>query len=146
MKKEIRIISSDDMILLGEKIGNMLNANMLITLEGDLGAGKTTFTKGIARGLGIKEIVNSPTFTILKIYEGRLKLYHLDVYRVDENDFELAEYFEDDGVTVVEWANNIKGLLPNERLDISIKDLGNDERIVSICSDAKEYQRIIEAL
>lgn len=134
------------MILLGEKIGKMLNANMLITLEGDLGAGKTTFTKGIARGLGIKAIVNSPTFTILKIYEGRLKLYHLDVYRVDENDFELAEYFEDDGVAVVEWANNIKGLLPNERLDISIKDLGNDERIVSICSDAKEYQRIIEAL
>jgi tRNA threonylcarbamoyladenosine biosynthesis protein TsaE len=144
MKKEIIIKNVQDMITLGEKIGRKLTRNMVITLEGDLGAGKTTFTKGIALGLDIKGIVNSPTFTIMKIYEGRLRLYHLDVYRIDANDFELAEYFENDGVCVIEWANNIKELLPDEVLNINIFDLGNDQRRVELWTNSKEYECIIE--
>lgn len=146
MKKEIRIINSEKMIELGEKIGSLLKPNMVITLEGDLGAGKTTLTKGIGKALGVQGVVNSPTFTIMKIYEGNLRLYHLDVYRVDSEDFELSEYFEDGGVCVIEWANNIKELLPEDLLQIEIKDLGNNERLVTIFSDSKIYKDILEVL
>lgn len=133
------------MIALGEKLGSVAFPNMLITMLGDLGAGKTTMTKGIAKGLGITGVVNSPTFTIMKIYEGRLKLYHLDVYRIDNplDDFELEEYFEDDGVCVIEWANQINELLPKERLDIEIFDLGNDERKVILKSNSEKYDTVI---
>jgi tRNA threonylcarbamoyladenosine biosynthesis protein TsaE len=87
-------------------------------MEGDLGAGKTTMTKGIALGLGIKDIVNSPTFTIMKTYKGRLDLYHLDVYRINDpySDFELEEYFESNGLCVIEWASQIEPILPDELL------------------------------
>lgn len=146
MKVELIINNAEEMINLGQKIGSRLEPNMVITLEGDLGAGKTTLTKGIARGLGIEKVVNSPTFTIMKIYEGRLRLYHLDVYRVDANDFELQEYFEDGGVAVIEWANNIQELLPEELMSININDLGNNRRKVTITSDAKPYTDIIEVI
>lgn len=145
MTKELIIKSSNEMIALGEKLGSVAFPNMLITMLGDLGAGKTTMTKGIAKGLGITGVVNSPTFTIMKIYEGRLKLYHLDVYRIDNplDDFELEEYFEDDGVCVIEWANQINELLPKERLDIEIFDLGNDERKVILKSNSEKYDTVI---
>lgn len=145
MVKEIIIKSPEEMIELGEKLGTVAFPNMLITMLGDLGAGKTTMTKGIAKGLGINGVVNSPTFTIMKIYEGRLKLYHLDVYRIDNplDDFELEEYFEDDGVCVIEWANQISELLPQDRLDIEILDLGNDERKVILKSSSAIYDNII---
>jgi tRNA threonylcarbamoyladenosine biosynthesis protein TsaE len=146
MKSELFINNAEEMIALGKKIGSKLEPNMVITLEGDLGAGKTTLTKGIALGLGITKVVNSPTFTIMKIYDGRLRLYHLDVYRVDANDFELQEYFEDGGVAVIEWADNIKPLLPDERLMININDLGNNRRKVTIESNAKAYMDIIEVI
>lgn len=143
MKKEILIKNKDEMIFLGEKIGKLLKPNMVITLEGDLGAGKTTFTKGIAKGLGINKVVNSPTFTIMKTYSGRLDLYHLDVYRIDSNDFELSEYFENNGVCVIEWANNIKEILPDEYLNINIFDIGNDQRTLELISNSKVYDEII---
>lgn len=118
------------MIRIGTYIGLSAYPNLLITLNGDLGAGKTTLTKGIAKGLEIEEIINSPTFTIMKIHEGRLTLYHMDVYRITDalTDFELEEYFEDEGVCVVEWAENVDCLLPDDRLNITIKDLGDDKR------------------
>ena len=145
MVKEIIIKSPKEMIELGEKLGTVAFPNMLITMLGDLGAGKTTMTKGIAKGLGINGVVNSPTFTIMKIYEGRLKLYHLDVYRIENplDDFELEEYFEDDGVCVIEWANQINELLPHDRLDIEILDLGNDKRKVILKSSSIIYDNII---
>ena len=145
MVKEIIIKSPKEMIELGEKLGRVAFPNMLITMLGDLGAGKTTMTKGIAKGLGINGVVNSPTFTIMKIYEGRLKLYHLDVYRIENplDDFELEEYFEDDGVCVIEWANQINELLPHDRLDIEILDLGNDKRKVIFKSSSIIYDNII---
>ena len=145
MVKEIIIKSPKEMIELGEKLGTVAFPNMLITMLGDLGAGKTTMTKGIAKGLGINGVVNSPTFTIMKIYEGRLKLYHLDVYRIENplDDFELEEYFEDDGVCVIEWANQINELLPHDRLDIEILDLVNDKRKVILKSSSIIYDNII---
>jgi tRNA threonylcarbamoyladenosine biosynthesis protein TsaE len=109
MKKIIKIHSPQAMIAFGEALGRRLPANSIIALEGDLGAGKTTLTKGIGLGLGIQSIINSPTFTIMKIHEGRMKLYHLDVYRLDKvkDDFELEEYFGEGGVCVIEWASRI---------------------------------------
>jgi len=142
----IRIKSAEEMIELGKKIGNNLFPNFIIILNGDLGAGKTTFTKGIGKALKIKEIINSPTFTILKTYDGILPLYHMDCYRIENesDDFLLEEYFSIDGVTVVEWGDQIKSLLPKERLDIFIKIISNHEREVVINGTTKSYQKIEE--
>ncbi len=145
MQKEIIINSSEEMIALGEKIGLNSFPNMLITMQGDLGAGKTTMTKGIAKGLGVIGVVNSPTFTIMKIYQGRLTLFHLDVYRIENplDDFELEEYFEDGGVCVIEWANQVSSLLPKDRMNIQILDLGNNQRKVIIESNNEQYIKVI---
>ena len=97
-EKRIFINNSDEIIDLGKQIGTLAFPNKVITMSGDLGAGKTTMTKGIALGLEIKEIVNSPTFTIMKIYQGRMTLYHLDVYRINDpySDFELEENMDEE--------------------------------------------------
>lgn len=148
--KKIYINNVDEIIELGEKIGKLAFPNMLITMNGDLGAGKTTMTKGIAKGLGIKKIVNSPTFTIMKIYEGRLNLYHLDVYRITnpESDFELEEYFEADGVCVIEWASQIEELLPSSYMNINITDLGDNKRELELSVVGKDanYTNIIKKI
>ncbi len=146
MKKEIFINNFDEMISLGKEIGLLAFPNMVITMEGDLGAGKTTMTKGIALGLDIKDIVNSPTFTIMKIYQGKLTLYHLDVYRINDSysDFELEEYFENEGVCVIEWASQITPILPDELLEIIINDLGDNKRKVILQSNNSKYIDIIE--
>ena len=146
MRKEIYINSASDMINLGEAIGKEVEANMVIALEGNLGAGKTTLTKGIAKGLGIKEIVNSPTFVIMKIYEGRLTLYHLDAYRTNDSEFELAEYFEMGGVSIIEWAGYIESLLPDGCLHIFINDLGNNKRRLDLEWYDEAYNKVVEAL
>ncbi len=111
-------------------LASRLKGGDVIALEGDLGAGKTAFTKGLAKGLGITRTVNSPTFTIIKEYQGRLPLYHMDVYRVSESDEDLGfdEYFEGEGVTVVEWAHLIMEQLPEELLVIHIFRLDDDHR------------------
>lgn len=146
MEKKIIINDVEEMKQLGEKIGKLAFPNMVITMEGDLGAGKTTMTKGIALGLGIKQIVNSPTFTIMKTYEGRLNLYHLDVYRINDpySDFELEEYFENDGVCVIEWAKQISPILPNEFLQIEIIDLGDNKRQLTLLSNSEKYDEVIK--
>lgn len=115
--------TAEETSVIASSLANKVMSGNVITLEGDLGAGKTTFTKGLAKGLGIQRNVNSPTFTIIKEYKGgRLPLYHMDVYRVEDEDEDLGfdEYFHGDGVTVVEWAHLIKDQLPLERLDIKI--------------------------
>lgn len=146
MKIEKIIHQASEMIALGEAIGKQLKENMVLTLEGDLGAGKTTMTKGIALGLDIPGVINSPTFTIMKTYKGRLDLYHMDVYRVDSQDFELEEYFDNGGVCVIEWAQNIKELLPDEYLEIEIFDLGQNQRRVTLRSHGVEFDAILEAI
>ncbi len=114
---------SDETISLGEKIAKLFQPGDVITLEGDLGAGKTHFTKGVAKELEVKRVVNSPTFTIIKEYSGRIPLYHMDVYRLEHSDEDLGfdEYFNGQGVTVIEWASIIEEQLPEERLDIVIR-------------------------
>ena len=145
MEKNVIINNSQEMISLGEQIGLYAFPNMVITMEGDLGAGKTTMTKGIALGLGIKEIVNSPTFTIMKTYKGRLDLYHLDVYRINDpySDFELEEYFESNGLCVIEWASQIEPILPDELLQIEIRDLGDNKRQVTLRSTSQKHIDVI---
>ena len=109
----------------GRVLATLLKESSVITLEGDLGAGKTTFTKGIAEGLNIKRAVTSPTFTIMKQYEGTLPLFHIDAYRLEHSDEDIGfeEYIYGDGITVIEWAKFIEEFLPEERLNITIEFL-----------------------
>lgn len=132
--------SPEDTFQIGMRLGQLAKAGEVYTLTGDLGVGKTVFTQGFAKGLGIEEPVNSPTFTILQIYEGgRLPLYHFDVYRIgsveemDETGFE--EYLMGEGVSLIEWADLIREILPGERTQIRIeKDLekGFDYRRITV--------------
>ena len=105
---ELHSASPEQTWSLGERLGALLQAGDLILLHGSLGAGKTAFTQGIGRGLGVAEVVNSPTFTLMKEYMGRLPLYHFDLYRLDDpaevETLGFEQYFEGDGVCVVEWA------------------------------------------
>lgn len=119
---------------LSEKIAAYLRPRDVLTLSGDLGAGKTVFTKGLARGLGISEVVSSPTFTIVKEYtSGRVPLYHMDVYRIsDEEDIGLEDYFNQEGITVVEWAENIPSWLPQDYLSVAIERINDHDRRLSI--------------
>lgn len=116
------------------KLASKLSAGTVIALVGDLGAGKTTFSQGLAKGLGVEEYVDSPTFSILKIYEGRLPLYHMDVYRLTDNgeDLGLDEYIYGDGVTLVEWPSRIESLLPQDTIWISIQVLPSGDRTIHI--------------
>jgi tRNA threonylcarbamoyladenosine biosynthesis protein TsaE len=127
-----------------EKLGRFLMPGTVIALEGDLGAGKTTFTKGLARGLEIKKTVNSPTFTIIKEYHGRLPLYHMDVYRVKDafEDLGFDEYFEGEGVTVVEWAHLIEEQLPAHKLTVFLYHETQDERKIVLKPSGERYEQL----
>ena len=132
--------SSDETYKLGERLGKAAQPGEIYTLIGDLGTGKTVFTQGFAAGLDIKEYVNSPTFTILQVYEdGRIPLYHFDVYRIEEpeemDEIGYEDYFFSNGVTLIEWADIIAELIPGDahRIEIS-KDLskGTDYRKILV--------------
>ncbi|MCI5722556.1 MAG: tRNA (adenosine(37)-N6)-threonylcarbamoyltransferase complex ATPase subunit type 1 TsaE [Erysipelotrichaceae bacterium] len=140
--------SSDETHDLGEKIGKLSQAGMVILLDGDLGAGKTCLTQGIAKGLGITRSVTSPTFTIQKIYHGRLLLNHIDAYRLEgiHQDLGFDEYMNDEGLTVIEWSNFSPELVPDERLTISITLLENGDRNFSFEAIGKQYEDLLEAL
>ncbi|GGH83397.1 tRNA threonylcarbamoyladenosine biosynthesis protein TsaE [Pullulanibacillus pueri] len=145
---EIICRSSEESMVLGERLANLLQPGDVITLEGDLGAGKTTFTKGIAKGLGVKRTVNSPTFTIIKEYKGTMPLYHMDVYRLeDEEDLGFDDFFHSEGITVIEWASQIKSQLPEERLEIYIKH-GSEEksRQFQFAPKGEHYEQLCEEL
>ena len=122
--------------------------NMIICLDGELGSGKTVFTKGIANALGIDETVTSPTFTIIKEYQGELPLYHMDVYRLDGNTdgVGIEEYFTKNGVVVIEWSETIKDLLPAERLDIKFKVLDENRRLLIFQPHGRKYEELCEAV
>lgn len=148
MEKVIMINNLEETIALGKCLGELLQPNMLLTLSGDLGAGKTTFTKGIGLGLGITKVINSPTFTILKQYQGRLNLSHFDAYRLEGQDDDLGfeEIFDSEDVCVVEWANFIEDILPNERLEIVISKIDENAREFRFKATGNKYQQIVEAL
>lgn len=132
--------SFEETFELGKRIGKESKAGSIYTLVGDLGVGKTVFTQGVAAGLGIEEPVNSPTFTIVQVYdEGRLPFYHFDVYRIGDSEemYEVGfeEYVYGDGVSLIEWANLIEDILPDHYVSVLIeKDLekGFDYRRITI--------------
>lgn len=140
-----------DTIELAQNLESEKFPNMVICLQGDLGSGKTIFTKGFASSLGIEEAVTSPTFNIIKEYtSGEMDLYHMDVYRLDGKVDELGieEYYHKDGVVIIEWSDMIKEYLPEERLEIKIKLSEEDEdtRIILITPYGQQYEDLCEAV
>lgn len=137
---KIQINSIEEMWDFAKDLFKYCKPNQVIALNGDLGAGKTTFTKGIGQALGVERVINSPTFTIMKIYDVTnhvndiKKLYHLDVYRIgsSNDDFELEEYFYQNGLTIIEWANIIEDLLPEDTWVINIYRLSDVKRLVEL--------------
>lgn len=151
MAYKITSRSEQDTIEFAQNIESEKFPNMVICLDGDLGSGKTIFTKGFASSLGIEEAVTSPTFNIIKEYtSGEMDLYHMDVYRLDGkvDDLGIEEYYTKGGIVIIEWADMIKDYLPEERLDIKIKVSEDDEdtRIIIITPYGKEYEDLCEAV
>ncbi|WP_088825488.1 tRNA (adenosine(37)-N6)-threonylcarbamoyltransferase complex ATPase subunit type 1 TsaE [Listeria goaensis] len=147
MKVKKHTKNAEETIALAKKIGQNVDTSFVILLEGDLGAGKTTFTKGLAEGLGITQLVKSPTFTIIREYtSGRLPLYHMDVYRLEEaspDELGFDEYFLGDGVSVVEWAHYIAETLPSEYLKITISRVSDDERNLEFEAVGMRYKAFL---
>ncbi len=129
-------------------LGTLLAPGDCLALEGDLGAGKTTFTKALAGAIGVTRTVNSPTFTIMKQYQGRFPLYHFDVYRLTDEDEDLGfdEYFSGDGVCIIEWAHLIGSQLPPERLTITITRTGEVSRKIVCEPIGVHYQEFCTKL
>lgn len=133
---------------LGEKIGRTAQKNMVFLLDGDLGAGKTTLTQGIAKGLDIRRNVTSPTFTILKIYQGRMPLYHIDAYRLEGTvqDLGFEELMEDEGLTVIEWSEYVSWLIPEEYMKVTISLLEEDSRRFVFEAHGEQYEKLLEVI
>lgn len=149
MIKEIKVYSLEETNKLAAKLAGLLSPPDVITLEGDLGAGKTTFTQALAQGLGVTRTVNSPTFTILKQYMGdTYALNHLDVYRLagSEEDLGWDELFYGDAISVIEWAHLIEDDLPAERLEIRIVHEGEKERLFTMTPIGQRYEKICEGI
>ena len=149
MEFKITSCSEIDTIELAQNLESEKFPNMIICLTGDLGSGKTVFAKGFANGLGINDVVSSPTFTIIKEYtEGEMPLYHMDVYRLDGNTdgVGIEEYFHKNGVVIIEWAETIKDILPKERLEISFKIVDENKRVLVIRPFGKKYEEICEGI
>ncbi|AYF54206.1 tRNA (adenosine(37)-N6)-threonylcarbamoyltransferase complex ATPase subunit type 1 TsaE [Clostridium botulinum C] len=143
--------SVDKTVDIGLQIGKLVNRGDIICLIGDLGTGKTHITKGIAKGLEIHDHITSPTFNIVNEYKGRLKLYHFDVYRVNDPDeieaIGFDEYIFGDGVSIVEWANYIEELIPKEYLKVEITklpELGDTFRKINITYNGNRYNYVKE--
>ena len=148
MEKVFQTLSADETVELGKRIGKNLIPGDVILLTGDLSAGKTTITKGIGASLGVKRVINSPTFTIVKEYNGDCPLYHLDLYRLDglNNDFDLEEYIESDGVCVIEWPFQVSEILPKEYLEIKLERIDEFSRSIEVKNHGDRYIRIVEVL
>lgn len=136
----IETYGPDETFAVGKKIGENAQPGQIYTLNGDLGVGKTVFTQGVAKGLGIEETVNSPTFTIVQIYEeGRIPLYHFDVYRIGDisemDEIGYEDCFYGEGICLIEWAQLIAELLPEDAIVVTIEknpDKGVDYRKITI--------------
>ncbi len=148
--KPIKARNEEETKTVAAALAKLLEPGDTILLEGNLGAGKTTFTKGLAEGLGITKVIKSPTYTIIREYlEGRLPLYHMDVYRLEETggmDLGLEEYFEGDGVSIVEWATFIPEDLPQDYLQIKLVPAGDDlmERELTFSPVGERYEKLMQ--
>ena len=154
-EKQMKIIQTKNEAetkTLAQKIAQLVHPGMTILLYGDLGAGKTTFTKGIGKGLGVKRMIKSPTYTIIREYQdGRLPLYHIDLYRLEEMevaDLALDEYFEGEGLSVVEWPSVSPADLPKEALEITFKtDLADlNKRTIQMKAKGNRYEELLKDL
>jgi len=130
--------SARETMLVGEKLAKELKPGDIIALSGNLGSGKTTFTKGLGKGLGVKYPgrINSPTFVLIKEYDGKMPLYHLDLYRLDDlkeiENLAIEEYIYGNGVTVIEWAEKIKCILPKKHILVKLRIKGDHKREVLV--------------
>lgn len=141
--------SIEDTLTIAQNIESEKFPNMVICLEGELGSGKTVFTKGFASALGIEDTITSPTFNIIKEYtNGEIPLYHMDVYRLEDNneDIGFKDYFNKGGITIIEWADIIKKELPKKRLEIRFKVIDEDTRVLIFTPYGEEYEELCSAV
>ena len=147
MEYKVVTNSEEDTYVLAQNFEAEKFDNMIICLIGELGSGKTVFTKGFAGALGIEENITSPTFNIIKEYKsGEKDLYHMDVYRLegDTSELGLEEYLKKDGVVIIEWADMIASELPEERLEIRFKITGEEKRSLTIIPYGEKYEDLCE--
>lgn len=139
--------NEDELLALGKKLGSVLEKNDVLILTGELGAGKTTFTKGLAKGLEIEQMIKSPTYTIVREYEGRLPLYHLDVYRIegDADSIDLDEFLFGGGITVIEWGNLLGQDLPDDYLEVEILKEASGRQL-NFKANGSRAQQLLEEL
>jgi len=141
---EIKTNSPEETIRLGEKIGSLLQSGDVIALTGELGAGKTTFIKGLAKGIGVSDFVGSPSFVIINEYPGRIPFYHMDLYRLEDRaDIEglgITEYFSGRGIVAVEWAEKLGEILPDVNITVTMEPFGENGRRIII--DEKGIDRL----
>jgi len=145
-------VSVGETIKFGERLGKLLAPGHVIALAGELGAGKTTMVKGIVQGLGVtdRRAVRSPTFALVHRYEGRIPVYHFDAYRL-ENAQEMLDIGSDemiygDGVSIIEWADNVSECLPEEYLKVTLIAVSENERTIEVCGYGDRYNKIIESV
>lgn len=139
--------NEEELLALGERLGRILQKDDVLILTGELGAGKTTFTKGLAKGLDIRQMIKSPTYTIVREYEGRLPLYHLDVYRIegDADSIDLDEFLFGGGVTVIEWGHLLGEDLPDSYLELEILKEA-DGRCLQFIAHGSRAEQLIKEL
>ena len=146
---EFHTATAEETEQLGERIGRALETGTVVALMGELGAGKTTLTKGIARGLGVTDLVHSPTFNLIHEHQGRLPVYHFDLYRLDSpeqmDDLDCESYLSSGGVTIIEWSEKIPGLLPDDRLEIRISE-PHDGRSFELRATGRISSEVIRSL
>jgi len=139
--------NEDELMAYGYRLGQKLQAGDVLVLTGNLGAGKTTLTKGIAKGLDINQMIKSPTYTIVREYEGRLPLYHLDVYRIgnDPDSIDLDDFLYGDGVSVIEWGELLEEDLLGDYLEVVITPSG-DGRQIELQTNGPRSEELAEAM
>jgi len=147
--KKITLITQnkDETLKLGKTFGEYIFVKGVITLEGELGAGKTTFSQGFAKGLGINDVINSPTFNIIKChFKGRIPFYHIDAYRLEDvvQDLGFEEYIDGDGVCLIEWPKFIEKEIPEERIHIYISQINEESRRFVISAEGDKYVKLLD--
>lgn len=146
MQYKITTYSEEETIEFAQNIESEKFPNMVICLEGDLGSGKTLFTKAFAKAMQVTDNITSPTFNIIKEYEGELKLFHIDVYRLSDikQDLGVPEYFKKRGITIIEWSDLIEDMLPKNRLVIKFRIIDEDTRSIIIVPYGEKYVDLCE--